>query len=268
MNRNSLAAAIAARISPLVNTLSDQWAGSGGSYFLLDDLLEERIATDIFQRFPSPSKMMIRKTLREHKYVAAQMDQFDPLLEEIVFSFQDVRVRSLMEKITGIRDQLPDSRLYAGGISLMSKGHFLNPHLDNSHNNDRSAYRVLNLLYYVSPGWGIDDGGNLELWQDGPKGSPITIHSKFNRLVVMATDVHTWHSVNKVKTDGQRCCVSNYFFSTTPPRGNDYFHVTSFRGRPEQPMRNVFLIADAALRAGVRKLFPHGISATKHIYKK
>ena len=256
------------RLAPIAQTLRDQWAASRGRYFLVDDLLDESLATDIYRRFPSSDRMMVRNTLREHKYVAAQMDQFDPLLEEIVFGFQEPGVRAVMESITGIRDQLPDSRLYAGGISMMAKGHFLNPHLDNSHDVSREAYRVVNLLYYVSPGWRLEDGGNLELWPQGLDGTPLTLHSKFNRLVVMATDATSWHSVNPIKVDKQRCCVSNYFFSRTAPLGTDYFHVTSFRGRPEQPVRDLVLRADAALREGVRKVFPRGIAKTKHIYKK
>jgi hypothetical protein len=41
------------------------------------------------------------------------------------------------------------------------------------------------------------DGGNLELWPTGPKGQPITIVSKFNRLVVMITHKQSWHSVSR-----------------------------------------------------------------------
>jgi Rps23 Pro-64 3,4-dihydroxylase Tpa1-like proline 4-hydroxylase len=268
MNRQSLATAITTRLAPLAEELKAQWAQSGHSHFVVDDLLDPDLAMDIHRRFPSPSSMMTRKSLREHKHVAAQMDQFDPLLEEIVFGFQEAGVREITERITGIPDLRPDSRLYAGGISLMSRGHFLNPHLDNSHDNDRSAYRALNLLYYVSPDWNIENGGNLELWPNGVGGKPIVMHSKFNRLVVMATNQTSWHSVNRVQVDRQRCCVSNYFFSTTPPGGQPYFHVTSFKGRPEEPVRNLLLQADVALRTGIRRLFPRGIRQTKHIYKK
>lgn len=45
----------------------------------------------------------------------------------------------------------------------MAKDNFLNPHLGNSHDKDRECYRVLNLLYYVTPNWSHEQGGNLEL---------------------------------------------------------------------------------------------------------
>jgi Rps23 Pro-64 3,4-dihydroxylase Tpa1-like proline 4-hydroxylase len=244
------------------------WSRTGGRYFLIDDLLSEALALDIFRRFPKPEEMMVKKSLREYKHVAAQMNKYEPLLEETVFAFQEQNVRDLIGDLVGMRGMLPDKRLYAGGISLMSKGQFLNPHLDNSHDNDRSNYRVLNLLYYTSPNWAPADGGNLELWPGGPRGKPSQLDSKFNRLIVMATNRQSWHSVNRVQVEANRCCVSNYYFSPNSPEAEEYFHVTSFRGRPEQPLRDLVLRVDIGARSALRKLFPRGVVQTKHIYKK
>ncbi len=268
INRQDLSRLIAEKLTSSIEELQLMWDRSGGSFFLIDNLLDEQLVLDIHNRFPKPENMMVKKSLREYKYVAAQMDEFDPLLEEIVFAFQEQCVRDLIGKMVGMQELLPDKRLYAGGISLMSKGQFLNPHIDNSHDNERSNYRVLNLLYYTTPGWSPTNGGNLELWPDGPRGKPLQLDSKFNRLIVMATNRKSWHSVNPVKVDGNRCCVSNYYFSPTSPEPVDYFHVTSFRGRPEQPVRDLVLRADIGARSALRKLFPRGVLQTKHIYKR
>jgi Rps23 Pro-64 3,4-dihydroxylase Tpa1-like proline 4-hydroxylase len=236
---------------------------------VLDNVLPEEWARQIFAAFPRPEQMMERKSLREHKLVAAQMDRFNPLLEEIIYAFQDPRVVELSAAITGIRGMVPDDRLYAGGVSLMAQGHFLNPHLDNSHDKDRNLYRVLNLLYYVSPEWAHESGGNLELWDKGPDGEPREIVSRFNRLALMATHKTSWHSVNKVQTaHAPRCCVSNYYFSTQPLEEHEYFHVTTFRGRPEEPIKDVLLQGDAALRSGIRKVFKKGVKKPTHVYEK
>jgi Rps23 Pro-64 3,4-dihydroxylase Tpa1-like proline 4-hydroxylase len=235
----------------------------------IDDVLPEEWVRQIFAAFPKPSEMMERKSLREHKLVAAQMDHYHPLLEEIVYAFQDPRIVALSTEITGIEGMLPDDHLYAGGISLMAQGHFLNPHLDNSHDKDRNLYRVLNLLYYVSPNWSHESGGNLELWDNGPEGDPREIVSRENRLVLMATHKTSWHSVNKVQAShAPRCCVSNYYFSPTALEHQQYFHVTTFRGRPEEPIKDVLLQGDAALRSGIRKVFKKGVTKTTHVYEK
>ncbi|MDF2448695.1 MAG: putative proline hydroxylase [Bacteroidota bacterium] len=235
---------------------------------IVDDLLPEPLAHEIFNAFPAPEKMGEHRSLRENKKIAAQLNLYHPILEEITFAFQDPRIVSLVEEITGIKNMEPDSKLYAGGISLMSEGNFLNPHLDNSHDSERQKYRVLNLLYYVSPNWKEEYGGNLELWDRGLKYKQRTIVSKFNRLVLMITNKTSYHSVSKVVHSANRCCVSNYYFSDEPAENEDYFHVTTFYGRPEEPIKRFLLPIDAFLRQSLRKIFKKGVVKTKHIYKR
>jgi Rps23 Pro-64 3,4-dihydroxylase Tpa1-like proline 4-hydroxylase len=234
----------------------------------IDDLLPEKVAKEIYNAYPSPEEMALHKSLRENKRIAAQMDLYNPILEEAVYAFQDDRIVKVVEEITGLKEMIPDEHLYAGGISLMATGNFLNPHLDNSHDNNRENYRVLNLLYYVTPDWDINSGGNLELWDNGMDKPQRVIHSKFNRLVLMITNKTSIHSVSKVTGLGKRCCVSNYYFSKKPAEASEYFHVTSFYGRPEEHVKNVFLRIDAFLRQTIRKFTGKRIVETKHIYKK
>ena len=42
------------------------------------------------------------------------------------------------QEFSNINDLVSDPSLYAGGISRMDYGHFLNPHVDNSHDGNRS----------------------------------------------------------------------------------------------------------------------------------
>jgi Rps23 Pro-64 3,4-dihydroxylase Tpa1-like proline 4-hydroxylase len=212
--------------------------------------------------------MRLRKSLRELKFISAQMNTHSPILEEALYGFQTPDVVTQVGKITGLKNLDPDDQLYAGGISMMARGHFLNPHLDNSHDKGQDKYRVLNLLYYVSPSWKLENGGNLELWPQGPKKPQITVESKFNRLVVMITNSKSWHSVSPITVDENRCCVSNYYFSKFPAESTEYSHVTTFRGRPEQKIRNLMLQLDGSLRQGLRKIAPKGIFKVTHYYKK
>jgi Rps23 Pro-64 3,4-dihydroxylase Tpa1-like proline 4-hydroxylase len=242
--------------------------------FVVDDLLNDSLARQIHEAFPSLGAMMRRRSIREDKYVATQMNRYDPLLEEAVFAFQEPAVIDAVAEITGIEELLGDPRLYAGGVSAMTRGQFLNPHIDNSHREDRETYRVLNLLYYTTPSWTPDDGGHLQLWDDGMRAQARTVHSRFNRLVVMATSTRSWHAVNEVMADGVRTCVSNYYFSHRPVDDDgsvvdhDYFHVTTFRGFPGQVGRNAVLVADGLARAGVRRIFRHGVTRTAQVYER
>lgn len=237
-------------------------------YFILDDILPEDLVMNIYKSFPRTDDAVLKKNIREHKYVAYQMDKYDKLLEETIYAFQDARVVQLIGEICNLKDIYPDEQLYAGGLSIMKKGNFLNPHLDNSHDKDRNKWRVLNLLYYVTPNWKEEYGGNLELWPNEMSGNQIIIPSKFNRLVVMATHQNSWHSVSKVTEDASRCCVSNYYFSNGPHRITDKFHVTSFRGRPTERLKDLVLQTDTSLRSFLRKFFKKGVRENPHKYQK
>jgi Rps23 Pro-64 3,4-dihydroxylase Tpa1-like proline 4-hydroxylase len=270
MNRIDLANLIFERLNSDKESLKFQFrnSDSGIGYLFIDNILPEEIALKIAEVFPEADQMVLKKSLRENKYVAAQMNLYNPLLEEIIYAFQDKRIVEIIGEICNIKNPIPDENLYAGGISMMGKKQFLNPHLDNSHDKDRNLWRVLNLLYYVAPNWEEPYGGNLELWPDGLEQKQITIHTKFNRLVIMETHNNSLHSVSPVTFDGYRRCVSNYYFAHSPLLDSDRFHVTSFRGRPENKMADLMLRADTFLRMTLRKVFKKGIKENPHVYKK
>lgn len=270
MDRKAIADIIVDRLEETKEATKAQFQGSKNQigYFFIDDLLPVELADQIHQAFPDNKDMVLKKSIREYKHVAAQMDKYNPILEEAIYAFQDPRVVQKVHEITGIEGLEPDENLYAGGISAMAEGNFLNPHLDNSHDKDRNKWRVLNLLFYVTPNWQDANGGHLELWPGGVKKPQITLHSRFNRLAVMATHHGSWHSVSPVEFAGTRQCVSNYYFSDTPLREEDSFHVTSFRGRPDQKVRDFVLQLDAKARMAVRKVFKKGVRENPHVYKK
>lgn len=123
-------------------------------------------------------------------------------------------------------------------------------------------------MYYTTPNWKKEFGGNLEVWPKGLRENPTTIVSKFNRLVVMGTDINSWHSVSPVVVDNRRNCVSNYYFSNTPLNKEDSFHVTLFRGWPKQKLEDAVLRFDGFARMLIRKVFPKGVVKNPNVYNK
>jgi Rps23 Pro-64 3,4-dihydroxylase Tpa1-like proline 4-hydroxylase len=239
--------------------------GIATRYCAIDGLLPEDVARQVAEAFPPSDSMRLMDSFREKKYTSKSLDEFDPLIADITFAFQDPRVIEKVAELTGIKDAVGDPHLYAGGISAMARGHFLNPHLDNSHDGEQKNYRVLNLLYYITPDWKPENGGNLELWDVDVK-RPVEIPSLFNRLVLMATNDKSWHSVNEVKANGTRRCISNYYFSPHSPNGYETTHVTYFMARPEQKLRRLVTKADSDLRTALRKIKRSGF-AKKDVYE-
>src|SRR2546423_1989663 len=146
--RTELARLALQRIAPLEASLRDEFHRPGQvSTFVVDDLFPNDIALRIYEAFPEISRMVRKKNLGQDKYVGFQMDQYDPILEETIYGFQEPDVVDLISRITTIPQLIPDRDLYAGGISAMCQGNFLNPHLDNSHDKDQQNFRALHLLY-------------------------------------------------------------------------------------------------------------------------
>lgn len=221
-------------------------------HFALDNLLPTEIAQRIYNNFPKPSQMHLLSSPGKLKLKYSHLKDTSSLLQDINFAIQHPRVVAAIEDITEIKNQIPDPSPYAGGISTMLKGYYINPHLDNSHDvRSKRYYRTVNLLYYVSPNWKPENGGNYELWDESIQNN-ILVPVLFNRLVVMETNQTSWHAVSPVVCDSPRCCVFNYFFSEESPEGEEYFfNRSSFRPRPEQRIRRAI---DHVKRAVLRKL--------------
>lgn len=217
-------------------------------HFYLDELLPQSDVEEIYGAFPKNGNGFFdRESFREKKRTSANLSDFNAILSDITYAIQDIRIVNKISELCSMKNIEPDPKLYAGGLSMMFPNDYLNPHIDNSHDGERLKYRRLNLLYYVSPNWSFDNGGNFELWNED-RTIPKTIISHQNRLVVMETNKTSWHSVSRVNADRPRCCVSNYYFSEISPDGDKYFHVTSFLGRPEQPLRRYLGVLDNVLR--------------------
>lgn len=249
------------KLSQSRDKISSQWTNPVGTktrYFFLDDLLPKVDIDEIYNAFPRDGDGFFnRESFREKKRTSARLSEFETILSDITYAIQDPRVVNLVSEICEIEHIEPDPKLYAGGLSMMFPDDYLNPHIDNSHNGERNKFRRLNLLYYASPDWALENGGNFELWNDD-RTKPVTIIAHQNRLVVMETNKYSWHSVSKVTAERPRCCVSNYYFSEISPDGDEYFHVTSFTGRPEQRLKRFFGVLDNALRNVVSKTLKTG----------
>ena len=248
---------ISQKLGLLESELKDAWVSPKGThtrFFIVDELLPLQDVENIYKEFKVDEAFWIpRSSFREKKYTFANIDKLHPIIGAITDSFHEESVLRAVSNITGIDNLESDPSLYAGGLSKMVKGDFLNPHIDNSHDGSRRRYRRLNLLFYVSPSWSLENGGSFELWNRDVT-EPVALASKCNRLIVMETGDQTYHSVNEVKSEFPRCCVSNYFFSKSSPKKDDYYHVTSFTGRPNQLFQRWYGSFDNYLRNSIAKI--------------
>jgi Rps23 Pro-64 3,4-dihydroxylase Tpa1-like proline 4-hydroxylase len=266
MLQQDLSQEIAYRLRESKESLKKAWeASTPVRHCYLDDLLPEPAAQRIYDSLPDPSTLMLRDTIKERKRVGIRVEDYAPEMEAILFSFQHQDVIDAVTEITGLTGLTADSSLYGSGISQMLEGDFLLPHLDNSHDGDGRLYRVLNLLYYITPDWPESGGGNLELW-DKPMKVRKEIHARFNRLVLMETHTESVHSVTKVlQPGGMRACISNYYFSPTPANHIQHIHKTTFYARPEDSaVKKLKLGFEGTAKKFLSRFLSNSKSNTKH----
>jgi Rps23 Pro-64 3,4-dihydroxylase Tpa1-like proline 4-hydroxylase len=258
LNSESLSKIIEDRLNNQFNQLSKQFFSqteeTTSKFFILDNLLPENITLDIYNNFPDKNSYHLNNTFREKKFTFKQLDTLEnSLIGDVTSAFQMDNVKESIERITKTINLGNDPSLYASGLSRMDVGHFLNPHIDNSHDANRKRYRKFNLLFYVTPDVKESDGGNFELWNKDVT-APLKIPAIFNRLIVLETTKDSWHSVDPILSNIHRCCVSNYYFSEDSQESYQYYHVTSFLGRPDEKITRLYSVIDNSLRNAFSKI--------------
>jgi hypothetical protein len=82
VDRKVLGSMIADCLRQEREAMTAQWTMPGRvRSCIIDDLLPQEIVERIHSVFPQPKRMVLKKSIRENKHVAAQMDQHDPLME-------------------------------------------------------------------------------------------------------------------------------------------------------------------------------------------
>ena len=108
--------------------------GTTTRYFLIDDLLPKKDVESIYNAFPRTGEGFFdRDTFREKKQTSANLNEYDQGLADITYAFQNKAIVKYIEDILTYELLEPDPKLYAGGLSMMFPGDYLNPHVDNSH---------------------------------------------------------------------------------------------------------------------------------------
>ena len=258
MNRHDISKLIIERINEIgINYLKKKYEQSGKiNHLIIEKVLPNEIATKLSEYFPEEEELNHLVGPQENKYVGVHFTNKHRLVEECIYAFQEENLIQIISEITNIKTLIGDPELYAGGISSMSKGCFLNPHIDNSHDRNLENFRRLNLLYYVNKELHPNEGGGeLVLFPNGIKYKAEEITCDFNRLVIMRTDNRSLHGVKGIKSESERRkCISNYYFSKNSPSGKNYYHSTSFRGFKREFVKGTYLKLNALSRTFAKRL--------------
>lgn len=262
LDKERLVELLVNKVSASKESLQEQWNNGNASvtrHFVIDNFIPDELCHLVYEDYMALKDNFIvgNFLFKQNKKTFTNLNDVSRQTKNLYSAFHDKRFVKVIEKIVNIKNLDPDPTLYAGGLTMMNQEDYLNPHIDNSHDRNRQKYRRINILFYITPEWSLENGGNLELWNSDVSKSHCVV-SKFNRLVIMETNNISWHSVSPVKANASRCCLSTYYFTIQSPEDFDYFHVTSFQGRPEQRFLRSISKFDNSMRRLVSKVLNRG----------
>jgi hypothetical protein len=237
----TLATTLIQRLAPLRGSLAAEWRRHSVAHVTVDELLPSASARWLSEAFPEASKLQRVRSLSKNVHVTRALKHVSEPLDELLCAFQAPALARLLGEIIGVRDLEPDYSFDASGLVSLSRGGFENPHLEASHNTRGDKYCVLKAIYYLSPDWRLADGGQLELWEDGLGRLPTVTLAKFNRLTLVAMHERSWHSINRVNAKRPRRALEHTYYASEPLAKRAYKHPVSFRGRPDQSLRDLVL---------------------------
>jgi Rps23 Pro-64 3,4-dihydroxylase Tpa1-like proline 4-hydroxylase len=253
--RRDIEQMIVARIDAEGDRLAAEFAEThrgGCGITFLDDALPQTLCREIAATIPDLEVMVRRRSLGERKYCLAQTRGMDARLQACVAAFASKAVADKAGFVFDLGRVVPDSVLYNGGLTVMTPGDFMRPHLDNSHNLDRRRRRRLVVLYYCSADWSAQSGGSLSIWSRSPLRRVKVVPFAPNRLVFMEVGDGAWHSVDPISGDANRVNITTYFYDadeTVQP-----VRLTRFMGWPGEPVAQTILEGQFRLRMLAQRL--------------
>ena len=166
----------------------------------------------------------------QNKRSIARLNQMPDSARDLILDLNKKWALDKFSEMLGY-ELLPDpfitseNRLWGGGLHEISKGGFLNVHVDfNKH--PMGVWRRANLLIYLNRDWTW--GGDLELWDDVKQ---VQIAPVFNRAVIFETSENSWHGHPiplDCPEDQVRKSIAIYYYSVKGE--NVETHSTVYRG--------------------------------------
>jgi hypothetical protein len=132
---------------------------------------------------------------------------------ELVDELNAPRTLAFLEKVTGIKQLIPDPYLEGGGLHLSTAGGSLRMHTDFHIYTRLNLYRRINLILYLCPGWSAADGGELEL-KHARHDAREMVKPAWGRCVVFETNDVSVHGFTQPIASGKhRRSIAMYYYT-------------------------------------------------------
>lgn len=207
----------------------------GFPHIIIDDFLQEDIATTLYEKFPTSQEMRKNyKNLNENKSEGSGFDKYDPLFAQLKDELRSDKFRAAFSKLTEIDDLIIPDDFRGSGVHQGFDGSYLDIHVDFSIHPTLKKHRRLNLLIFLNKNWKEEYGGHCEFWNDDVSEKIGQALPSFNRAVIFRCSRTSFHGYDKITVPENESRKSFYSYFYTDVAPGVKYHDTIFKARPSE----------------------------------
>lgn len=226
------------------------FSSKGFPHFCIDNFLDEDFANSIYESFPSYQEAQnlgreFSAVNEKRKIQITDSSKFPAAIKKLNDVLASKEYLDMWSDLTGVNNLLADENLVGGGIHETNEGGHLDVHVDFNYNEEKKAYRRLNILIYFNKDWKEEYGGYLDIWNSDVTKRYGYFEPRFNRACGFLTSDISFHGVTPLTcpTGVVRKSFATYYYTEEKP--DDWVgekHSTIFRARPDEWSKaNIFM---------------------------
>ncbi len=189
-------------------------------YFVADRFLEDAVAREAMNSFPSYDEMeKKRDSVVEKRASETRLHLVAPVYKTIFDALYSAEFVAWLEAVTGITELSPSESMDGGGLHQSLDGGFHNIHVDKNRDPVRGYYHRLSLIVYLNEGWTIGSPGALELWDCELKHCVEKIQPLLNHCIIFEVNDAAYHGYSRLSLPPGAARKSLAMWYLSPHRG-------------------------------------------------
>lgn len=204
-------------------------------HVVIPDFLPLPVARELAGEFPSitdqgwvfagPGDSKNSGDINIEKVQNSREEYFPPLVRHVMHEFNSSTFLDFLTELTAYSGLLSDPWFGGCGLHSTGRGGRLMIHADQDRHPNEKLHQMLNAIYYVTPNWQDEWGGQLELWDRDAKTCVKRISPTFNSLVIFYTGAKAFHGHPhplQCPSGVRRNSMAAYYYTTDRALNDDY----------------------------------------------
>lgn len=197
---------------------------------MFDGFLSSRTAETLALNYPDNRNVGWTIHSNEHadRKFLGDVTAMGPPMRSFAAAISSRSFLLFLEALTGIKHLIPDPYFIGGGAMTAGPGDKLDMHVDFNWHYGLHLHRRCNALFYLTPDWKPEWGGQLALGEQ----AEAQYFPDFNRCIIFSTTENSWHGQpNPIASpEGvlRRVFSAFYYTSATPAEAADP-HLTKYQ---------------------------------------